>query len=219
MFIKLIIIDAGGVLHPDSDLGGSNQTRLHDLTQCDPTTLDALQDHEQLNLGNISLYTLLEKIVSMTTTHPLSVDQLKKTYLEGISFYPGAADLLRHLIACGHKIVLLTNNSDIGVLHTKSLLLQEELPMIQVYGSAEIRINKPSPEAFLYVCEQEDVHPQNCLFIDDRTANLNVAEQLGMTTLEFQRPADLEQAFTSINACIQTLVEKNIIYCPGFINR
>lgn len=213
----LIIIDAGGVLHPDSDLGGVNQTRLHDLTKWTPQQLDAIQNHEQLNQGQIPLDSVFEKIVSDTPNLELSIEQLRTTYQAGIRFYPGAADMLRHLIACGHKVVLLTNNSDVGVLNTKTLLEQEALPMITVYGSAEIKINKPDPDAFQYVCREEQVKPKDCLFIDDRRANLDVAEQMGMATIEFRRPLDEEDAATSIAACLQTLIETEIIYCPGFV--
>ena len=217
MLPKLIIIDAGGVLHPDSDLGGINQAKLHDLSQWDPAKLDALQDHEQLNLGNIPLRSVFETIITNTPNPPFTLHQLEKAYLEGISLYPGAANLLRHFITCGYKIVLLTNNSDVGVSHTKSLLQQEALPMITVYGSAEIHINKPSSEAFLYVCNLEKVDPRNCLFIDDRVANLTVAEQLGMRSLAFQRPIDHSQAIDSMESCLQALIAQEVIFCPGFI--
>lgn len=213
----LIIIDAGGVLHPDSDLGGANQTRLHNLTKWTPAQLDAIQNHEQLNQGLIPLNSVFEKIISDTPTQQLSIEQLREAYLAGIRFYPGAADMLRHLIACGHKLVLLTNNSDEGVDHTKALLEQEALSMITVYGSAEIKINKPAPDAFQYVCREEQINPKDCLFIDDRRANLDVAEQMGMATIEFRRPLDENDAVISIATCLQTLVETKIIYCPGFV--
>lgn len=213
----LILIDAGGVLFPDSDLGGTNQKLLHDLTQWTPAQLDALQDHEQLNLGRLSLDRVFEKIVADTPKLSLSVEQLRKAYQAGLDFYPGIVDMLRHLLASDHKIVLLTNNSDVGVRHTKALLAQEGFPLITVYGSAEMHISKPDVEAFRYVCREEQTEPKYCLFIDDRRANLDVAEELGMATIEFQRPEMIENAHLSIISCMKALVEKKIIENPAWV--
>lgn len=207
MQTKLIIIDAGGVLHPDSDLGGANQFRLHALTSWAPEKLDELQDHERLNQGDIALDTVFEQIIANTLSPKLTMTQLLDTYREGIALYPDAADMLRYLIAGGHRVVLLTNNSAVGVLHTKNLLQQEALSTITVYGSAEMKINKPHVDAFQYVCQQEKIKPENCLFIDDRVANLDVAKQLGMNTIEFRRPSnEVEDAKRSVAACMQRLV-------------
>jgi len=153
METKLIIIDAGGVLHPDSDLGGANQFRLHELTTWAPEKLDELQDHERLNQGEIALDAVFEKIIA-NTAFPITMTTMLDTYREGIALYPAAADMLRSLIAGGYRVVLLTNNSAVGVLHTKNLLEQEALSMITVYGSAEMKINKPHIDAFRYVCKQ-----------------------------------------------------------------
>lgn len=210
MEAKLIIIDAGGVLHPDSDLGGANQFRLHELTTWAPEKLDELQDHERLNQGEIALDTVFEKIIA-NTAFPITMTTLLDIYREGIALYPAAADMLRSLIAGGHRVVLLTNNSAVGVLHTKNLLQQEALSMITVYGSAEMKINKPHVDAFRYVCKQEQIEPEACLFIDDRVANLDVAKQLGMNIIEFHRPSNgVEDAKRSVAACMQRLKASGI---------
>ena len=200
---KLIIIDAGGVLHPDSDLGGSNQFRLHQITTWEPAKLDALQDHDRLNQGDIALETVFENIITNTSHPTLTMPSLLNAYRDGIAFYPGAVDMLRQLIVCDYRVVLLTNNSDVGVLHTKSLLQQEALSMIKVYGSAEMKMSKPHVNAFRYVCEQEKIEPEACLFIDDREPNLDVAKQLGMATIAFRRPNDeRDDAIISMSACM-----------------
>lgn len=44
---------------------------------------------------------------------------------------------------------------------------------------------KPQPEAYLAVCSQLDVPPEQCILVDDSAANLHAAKQLGMTTVLF----------------------------------
>lgn len=216
---EMIIIDAGGVLHPDSELGLSNQIPLHVLTGLAPDELDNFQNHELLNTGNISFRSVLEHIITVMQTRlkPISAEELLKIYLDNISFYHNAADMLRHLIATGYKVVLLTNNSDVGVLHTKNLLAQAGLSMINVYGSAEMKLAKPSPDAFLYVCQKEHVQPEACLFIDDRTSNCDIARTLGMLAIEFKHPMDLYTAAHSVDDCMSTLVDMGIIHCRSFL--
>lgn len=205
--IKLLIFDAGGVLHPDSDLGSSNQATFHQLTSLSPKELDRMQDHTRLNTGAISFHSLLNHI-SQQMRNPISKDVLLSTYLSNIQFYPKVTAMLRYVLNARHRVVLLTNNSDVGVGHTKSLLKQAGLSNITVYGSAEMKIAKPSREAFLYVCEAEKVAPETCLFIDDRDFNHHTANSLGMRSVWFKRPIDFETASDSVNECLQTLTEE-----------
>lgn len=215
--LKMIIVDAGGVLQPDSKLGLACQAELHTLTGLAPTLLDELQDHDKLNGGAMPLSKLFEEIALMSLTKPKpTVEQLLESYLDGISHYQESIDMLRHLVAMDYKVVLLTNNSDVGVLHTKNLLMQAGLPMITVYGSAEIGISKPNPEAFLHVCRTEKVDPQDCLFIDDCERNRLVAKELGMSTIAFERPEDSSAALQSVNQCMDQLIKLEVIRATTF---
>ena len=44
---------------------------------------------------------------------------------------------------------------------------------------------KPSPRAFLGACEQLGLAPTDCLFVDDRSSNVQAADALGMPALHF----------------------------------
>jgi putative hydrolase of the HAD superfamily len=45
---------------------------------------------------------------------------------------------------------------------------------------------KPEPKIFLYAAECLNLRPQECLFVDDREANIEGARQTGMQTLHFE---------------------------------
>ncbi|MCF7520873.1 pyrimidine 5'-nucleotidase [Neisseria sp. ZJ106] len=48
---------------------------------------------------------------------------------------------------------------------------------------------KPNPQAYLEVCRQWSVAPQQCVMVDDSAANLRTAKDLGMMTVWFGKGA------------------------------
>jgi len=53
------------------------------------------------------------------------------------------------------------------------------------YPSHLLHLAKPHPEYFLYILKHEAVNPDECLFIDDRTENIQGAEALGINTYRY----------------------------------
>ena len=52
-------------------------------------------------------------------------------------------------------------------------------------NSAELGIKKPDRKIFKVMCEKLKVKPEECLFIDDSTANTNAAQKAGMNALHY----------------------------------
>src|SRR3990167_2006049 len=143
---KVIIFDAGGVLHADSHFGSSNQTELASLTKLSGAELEQFQNHSSLNKGEQSLRDALEKIADASPNKQINdIEMLLQAYKNGIVLYPGASEMIRELYKVGYQIVLCTNNSDLGVQHTRELLAKEGLSCVKVYGSSELHISKPDP--------------------------------------------------------------------------
>lgn len=61
------------------------------------------------------------------------------------------------------------------------------------YFSYLLRICKPAPQSFLAVCSDATISPEETLFIDDSTDNLNAADKLGFKTLHVKTPTELNQ--------------------------
>ncbi|OGT29736.1 MAG: hypothetical protein A3E87_08800 [Gammaproteobacteria bacterium RIFCSPHIGHO2_12_FULL_35_23] len=140
-----------------------------------------------------------------------SADQLLSAYCEGIYLYPGARELIHDFYNTGYQVVILTNNSDLGILHTRALLAKHGLECVRVYGSAELGITKPDPLIFSYVCETEKVCPEACLFIDDRKENQRIARTLGITTIDFTAAETFSAAARSISTCRDELAKLGIV--------
>lgn len=220
---KVVILDAGGVLHPDAELAAPNQTLLAQITHLTEDEISAAYDHGAAMRGESSLREAFENLSQLARVEkkPTS-NELLQVYTKGITLYPGAPEMIRELYEAGYQVVVLTTNSDLGILNTRELLAAENLSCVKVYGSAETRLIKPDTKAFLQVCEEQKVKPEECWFIDDREENLEAARSLGMSVIPFDHPAHLNDAAKAVNACrdelraLGVLGENHFEFPPGF---
>lgn len=58
--------------------------------------------------------------------------------------------------------------------------------------SGEEKVAKPDPAIFHILLRRIKRKPQQCLFVDDKVANIEVADQLGFRTLLYESPEQLE---------------------------
>lgn len=210
---KLVILDAGGVLHADSHLGAANQIELQELSGLSPEDLNGLQDHESLSSGKNSFRSLCEKIQAASSKLPKPfIEDLIEAYKRGIALYPSAVELISDLYSGGYQVVILTNNSDVGVAHTKRLMEEAGFPDLPVYGSAPLKLSKPNPDIFLHVCKQERVDPSECWFIDDRKENCLVASGLSISSIHFSRGEMVQESIMALNYCRERLKEWKLIH-------
>lgn len=68
----------------------------------------------------------------------------------------------------------------------------------QVYLSHEIGMRKPDREIFEFVIRQNNLSPQNTLFIDDTAGHLKGAEKTGLRTYHLKAEEKLEDLFTDL---------------------
>lgn len=196
------MLDAGGVVLPDSHIGAYNQEELEILTGLTAIELNAFQDHASLNLGSKTLTDTFDLIAQNSRTEPKpTTEALLSAYRRGVAFYPGAIEMIRTLYSTGYQVCLLTNNSHEGIAHVRDLLRAEKLSCVTVYGSAEMGLSKPNRSIFLKACELEKVNPAECWFVDDRAENCRVAEELGMSVVAVTRPETLSESAKTVGAC------------------
>ena len=83
------------------------------------------------------------------------------------------------------KLILLSNTNHLHIEWVKyKLLFFEEFYdcFDRFYLSHEINMRKPEPEIFNYVLNQDNLKPEECLFIDDDKKNTQAASSLGINT-------------------------------------
>jgi putative hydrolase of the HAD superfamily len=67
-----------------------------------------------------------------------------------------------------------------------------------VVNTARIGIAKPDPRVYLIAARRVGVPAHRCLFIDDTTANVTAARDVGMTAVHYHQIEDLREALAPI---------------------
>lgn len=100
----------------------------------------------------------------------------------------GFAFMIRDFHAAGYRVVILSNNSDMGPIHTRELLEEAGFEGVSIYSSAEFGLEKS--EIFLLACDKEKVQPEECLFIDSKQEDLDIACSFGIPGILFHPAKD-----------------------------
>ncbi len=66
----------------------------------------------------------------------------------------------------------------------------------KVYMSHREGIAKPKKEFYLKVIEQNQLKPEQCIFIDDKEGNIKAARNLGIIGIRYQNPEQLQTELT-----------------------
>ena len=95
--------------------------------------------------------------------------------------------------AHGLRTAALTNNwvdADGGTHVSGDTPMAGELGGLfdTIVESARVGLRKPDPRIYELVCDQLDVTPTECVFLDDLGTNLKSARAMGMTTIKVDDP-------------------------------
>ena len=63
--------------------------------------------------------------------------------------------------------------------------------------SGEEKLVKPDPQIYARLLEKYNLHASNCIFIDDNSANISKAADLGFETILFTDPEALHRTLSS----------------------
>ena len=69
---------------------------------------------------------------------------------------------------------------------------------LKVYYSCEIGFRKPGLEGFQLILDENQLKPEETLFIDDRVENCEAAEKLGIKVISIPFQSGLEQAYDQL---------------------
>ena len=123
-----------------------------------------------------------------------------------------AKDLFRDLSLArelNQRLVDLTQRLGIryriAVLSNSDSFLEERLQYFGVWdlfefviNSYRVRMRKPDPRIFQHLVHKIALEPEKILFVDDKAANVTVAQNLGMHGHVFSNNADLTQALATL---------------------
>ena len=110
-----------------------------------------------------------------------------------------AVELLRSLRG-KYRLFLLSNNNPISLKLLGEELAKKGLPIDETFEkkfcSFQLKTQKPGKEFFLKAIEGIGLDPSEMLLIDDSTANLQTARELGIKTLQYFQDQDIRSTFS-----------------------
>lgn len=133
-------------------------------------------------------------VLSAQFPHYADLIQAYDTYWEDsiTEVYHGTIEIVRKLKQRGWPLYLLSNFSV-----EKFALMRERFDFLSLFDdiviSGELKLVKPDPAIFHLTLQRIRRRAEECLFIDDSSANIETARQLGFHTIHFQSPAQLER--------------------------
>jgi 2-haloacid dehalogenase len=104
----------------------------------------------------------------------------------------GTVELMKRLKEAGYLVYGLSNWSA-----ETFPLVREKFDFFSLLDdiiiSGEVGTIKPEPEIFQVALRKIGRHAQECLFIDDASANIDQAQKMGFVTVLFESPEQLEE--------------------------
>ena len=111
--------------------------------------------------------------------------------LGGVYFTDGSAPLIDRPGAAGYELLYLSDNVQDRIDYLEATYRFLHRFKDGVF-SHDVGIRKPDPMIYQIVLERASHPPSECLFIDDKPAMLDPAEEVGMTVIAFVDPDPLE---------------------------
>lgn len=188
--IKNIVFDLGGVimtLDPAEALRRFKALGLSDAERyLDSYTQSGIFGN--LEEGKITAEDFRSKLSSLTG-HELTFDECKHAWLGYRKDVPQRnLDLLKELRAKGYRLILLSNTNPFMMdwalsseFDGKGSSLNDYFDAL--YLSYRLGIMKPAPDFFRQVLDNENILPEETLFVDDGPRNIEAAGKLGFITM------------------------------------
>lgn len=188
--IKNIVFDLGGVimtLDPAEALRRFKALGLSDAERyLDSYTQSGIFGN--LEEGKITAEDFRSKLSSLTG-HELTFDECKHAWLGYRKDVPQRnLDLLKELRAKGYRLILLSNTNPFMMdwalsseFDGKGSSLNDYFDAL--YLSYRLGIMKPAPDFFSQVLDNENILPEETLFVDDGPRNVEAAGKLGFITM------------------------------------
>ncbi|MGO8694959.1 MAG: HAD family hydrolase [Rectinemataceae bacterium] len=104
----------------------------------------------------------------------------------------GMVDYIREIRGRARHLVLLSNIHWDGVEYLESHFSWKDLFESRIY-SCEHKVNKPHAEIFRIALSKIDERPENCLFVDDLSENIEGGRSAGLHTIQFVGLAQLKR--------------------------
>ncbi len=194
--IKNIVFDIGNVLlkwEPEKlyeTMFGKNEFEKHHL--------DKIVGSEiwlELDRGTMTIEEVISKV---KLQYPESIEEIGR-FIREVAFYiqpiEDSFNFADECKAMGMKIYLLSNFSEEGYN-----VIRERFDIFNIFDggviSWEVKTIKPEKEIYEILLDKYALSPEETLFIDDVSANIEAAEKLGITGFHMTEGTECRKALS-----------------------
>jgi putative hydrolase of the HAD superfamily len=189
--ITALFWDIGGVVLSNG-WDGSARAEAARLFSLDPADFDERhrRAEDELETGEITLETYLDRTVFFRE-RSFTRDQFKNFIFAQSRENKETRLLLDELTASGRYLLAALNNEseELNVYRIHKFDLARNF--MAFFSSCYLRVRKPDPHIYRLVLGITHRAPEECIFIDDRPANLEPARALGIGTIQFRSAEEL----------------------------
>jgi putative hydrolase of the HAD superfamily len=162
---------------------------------------DEFQDRHELTnpafeMGQISL----DEYLHCTVFHrprPFTPDEFKSFILEQSRELPESRAVLDAVTRTGKYFMAVISNEGREMNEYRIDRFDLRRNFAAFFSSCYVGIRKPDEAIFRLALDITRRSPRECLFIDDRSINVEYAGRLGMRTIQFQNAEQLRQELVS----------------------
>lgn len=118
--------------------------------------------------------------------HQLTVDLkeiTEKAALKASFVYQDMQEVIHKLKAAGYRLALLSNITEYSANTIRKNGFYD--PFDPILLSCEIGAKKPDPQAYLHLLTTLQVPAEKCIFIDDKTSNVDAAKALHIDGIHY----------------------------------
>jgi len=92
-------------------------------------------------------------------------------------------EYIREKLKDKYKIGMLSNAGDDWL---DEIITRDQIALFDAIAlSFRINAIKPNPEAYQYICNELDVEPEECVFVDDQAGYCKGAREYGMNVIQY----------------------------------
>ncbi|MBQ2645073.1 HAD family phosphatase [bacterium] len=178
--IKNIVFDMGNVLlewNPDKIIKRfvDDESRVQKLKNA----IFEQEEWSKLDAGTVSEEDLRTKAKTMLPEeYHDDIDEIIDNWQYCMPIISETSNLVKYLHAKGYGVYLLSN------ANSKFVEVKRDLHCLKFMdgylASYQVGVVKPSPEIYQIFFKKFDLKPEECLFIDDLSANCEASKKMGM---------------------------------------
>ncbi|MFM2049224.1 MAG: hypothetical protein RI955_1772 [Bacteroidota bacterium] len=200
--ITAVIFDLGGVLFDINYQATSQAFKDLGMKDFDKAYSQAQQNNvfDEFEKGNIS-NDLLRNFVRENASYTLTNEQIDIAWNAMLIGMPAFKFDTLKKVAQHYKIFLLSNTNGIHLPMVKQMIENNtpgkslENHFIKTYYSNEIHRRKPNADAFELVLSENNLQPENTLFLDDTLQHVEGAKKCGINSILITKDLTTEKLF------------------------